>query len=167
MYAKPKGSFLGAAGQIYVMSELLARKWNVAIPIVDVGDDVLVVDDEEKTLIRIQVKTGITSTAKDGTAKVMFNLQMSQLETSFQSQLIFALALRDKDGWTGILWIERESLLQLRIDFEQRYPFRHGTGISDRIALTLKIDPAGKTTGWRSDFTPYLKDIDSIFPHLP
>jgi hypothetical protein len=31
------------------MSELLLRGWNVAVPVVDVGDDVLVVDDNDKT----------------------------------------------------------------------------------------------------------------------
>lgn len=166
MFSKPKGSFLGAAGQVYVMSELLARGWNVAIPVVDVGDDVLVVDDEEKSLIRIQVKTGVEVPLEGGAFKVTFNLSLLQLTTEYQSNLIFAFAIRKNEGWNTILWIEREDLMTLRESFERRYPFRQGTGISDRIALTLKIEPQGKITGWRSDFSTYIKEIQTIFPHL-
>lgn len=166
MYSKPKGSFLGAAGQIYVMSELLARGWNVAIPVVDVGDDVLVVDDEEKSLIRIQVKTGVGVPMKTGGYKVTFNLSQLQLTTEYKSSLIFAFAIRNKEGWKRILWMERETLKVIRANFEQAFPFRHGTGISDRISLTLKIDPPSKITGWRSDLSSDFQEIDSIFPHL-
>lgn len=167
MLNKPKGSFLGAAGQIYVMSELLARGWNVAIPVVDVGDDVLVVDDHEKKLIRIQVKTGLVTSLEDEVQKVTFNLYLSQLVEEYESKLIFAFALRKPDGWQGILWINREGLGKIRRSFEERYPFRRGTGISDRMALTLKMYPDGRISGWRSDFGSQLKDIDEIFPHLP
>ena len=33
--------YLGKAGHLTVMSEFLTRGWNVAIPEVDVGDDIL------------------------------------------------------------------------------------------------------------------------------
>jgi hypothetical protein len=46
--SKKSNLYLGKAGQMAVMSEFLARGWNVAVPEVDVGDD----------LSRIQVKTG-------------------------------------------------------------------------------------------------------------
>ncbi len=39
------------------MSELLLRGWNVAVPVVDVGDDVFVIDDNDKTTYRLQVKS--------------------------------------------------------------------------------------------------------------
>jgi hypothetical protein len=38
------------AGEYYGMSELLLRGWNVAVPVVDVGDDVFVI---EMLLIRV------------------------------------------------------------------------------------------------------------------
>jgi hypothetical protein len=47
----------GPAGEHAVMSELLWRGWNVAIPQVDVGDDIFVVEDEQGTFYRVQVKT--------------------------------------------------------------------------------------------------------------
>jgi hypothetical protein len=46
----------GRAGEYFAMSELLLRGWNVAVPVVDVGDDVFVIDDNDKTTWRLQVK---------------------------------------------------------------------------------------------------------------
>ena len=36
------------------MTELLLRGWTLAGPVVDVGDDVFVVDDNDKTSCRVQ-----------------------------------------------------------------------------------------------------------------
>jgi hypothetical protein len=49
--------YLGKAGHLTVMSEFLTCGWNVAIPEVDVGDDIFVVQDDNGTLRRVQVKT--------------------------------------------------------------------------------------------------------------
>ena len=48
---------VGKSGQLAVMSELLLRGYNVAMPEVDVGDDVFVVRDEEESVTRVQVKS--------------------------------------------------------------------------------------------------------------
>jgi hypothetical protein len=55
--------YLGKAGHLTVMSEFLTRGWNVAIPEVDVGDDIFVVQDDNGTLRRVQVKTSTSSEA--------------------------------------------------------------------------------------------------------
>jgi len=44
--------YLGRAGQLAVMSEFLTRGWNVAIPEVDIGDDIFVVRDSDGNLSR-------------------------------------------------------------------------------------------------------------------
>ena len=54
-----KESFVGRAGQLAVMAEFLLRGYNVAMPEVDVGDDIFVVHDRRGTLWRIQVKTAL------------------------------------------------------------------------------------------------------------
>jgi hypothetical protein len=51
-----KKTHFGRAGEYFAMSELLLRGWNVAVPVVDVGDDVFIIDDNDKTTHRIQVK---------------------------------------------------------------------------------------------------------------
>ena len=70
----PDGSFMsrkqslyvGRAGQMAVMAELLWRGLNVAFPEVDVGDDVFVVKDETGELWRVQVKTATAGPLPDG-----------------------------------------------------------------------------------------------------
>jgi hypothetical protein len=49
--------YIGKAGQFAVMAELSFRGYNVAIPEIDVGDDVFVVNQTTGQLSRIQVKT--------------------------------------------------------------------------------------------------------------
>ena len=51
-----KRSHLGMAGHYAAMSEFLLRGYNVAVPAVDTGDDVFVVDDRQGALWRVQVK---------------------------------------------------------------------------------------------------------------
>jgi hypothetical protein len=52
-------NFVGKAGQLAVMAEFLLRGYNVAMPEVDVGDDIFVVNDGVERLWRIQEKTAI------------------------------------------------------------------------------------------------------------
>lgn len=49
--------YLGRAGQMAVMAEFLVRGYNVAIPEVDIGDDIFVVRDDDGEYSRIQVKS--------------------------------------------------------------------------------------------------------------
>lgn len=56
--------YLGKAGQFAVMAECLMRGFNVAIPEVDIGDDLFVVNDQSGNYRRIQVKT-VTATPRN------------------------------------------------------------------------------------------------------
>ncbi len=51
--------YIGRAGQLAVMAEFLLRGWNVALPEVDVGDDVFVVKDEGGDLFESRSKQRI------------------------------------------------------------------------------------------------------------
>lgn len=62
-----KRSHLGMAGHYAAMSEFLYRGYNVAIPAVDIGDDVYVVEDQVGTMWRLQVKTSDAPEARAGT----------------------------------------------------------------------------------------------------
>ena len=48
--------YLGRAGEFVVMSHFLMRGWNVAVPEVDIGDDIFVIEDAKGISLRIQVK---------------------------------------------------------------------------------------------------------------
>lgn len=54
--ARTDSLYFGLAGQHAVMSELLARGYNVAHPEVDVGDDIISVRDEDDEFTLVQVK---------------------------------------------------------------------------------------------------------------
>jgi hypothetical protein len=71
--------YLGKAGHLTVMSEFLTRGWNVAIPEVDVGDDIFVVQDNNGTLRRVQVKTS-TGTVRQSSFSGQFNVPLAQLK---------------------------------------------------------------------------------------
>jgi hypothetical protein len=63
---KKFNQFLGKAGHLFMMSEFLMLGWNVAVPEVDIGDDIFVVQDDNGTLRRVQVKTSTGRTQKQG-----------------------------------------------------------------------------------------------------
>lgn len=56
--------YLGRAGHLAVMSEFLLRGWNVAIPEIDIGDDIYVVHDGSGSLKRVQVKSATCNIGK-------------------------------------------------------------------------------------------------------
>src|SRR5262249_59365388 len=90
--------YTGRAGQMAVMAELLLRGYNVAIPEVDVGDDVLVVDDGVENLWRVQVKTAVGVEHGYGHSG-RFSVSLAQLEAEAKTLLFYVLALRVATGW--------------------------------------------------------------------
>ena len=56
--SKLKNQYVGRSGHLAVMAEFLIRGYNTAIPEVDRGDDILVVEDAVGQIWRVQVKTG-------------------------------------------------------------------------------------------------------------
>ncbi|MEZ4888769.1 MAG: group I intron-associated PD-(D/E)XK endonuclease [Chitinophagales bacterium] len=80
--------YLGQAGQLFAMSEFLARGWNVAVPEVDVGDDMFVVRDKDGIFQRVQVKTG-TGKIKSKSFSTQFSLNFSQLVTPISPELYY------------------------------------------------------------------------------
>lgn len=49
--------YIGKAGHLALMGELCLRGYNVAMPEIDKGDDVFVVNDTSGAMWRLQVKT--------------------------------------------------------------------------------------------------------------
>ena len=94
--------YLGKAGHLTVMSEFLTRGWNVAIPEVDVGDDIFVVQDDNGTLRRVQVKTS-TSTQRQNGFSGQFNVPLKQLRNLAN--------IRNSDLRTKPVFIRQDYLL--------------------------------------------------------
>jgi hypothetical protein len=105
--------YIGRAGQFAVMAEFLMRGWNVAVPEVDVGDDVFVVRDSDGDLSRIQVKT---ARARPTTAgyNVTFSVPTLQLETARTPELFYVVAVRSDARWSEFVVIPRAALYDLQ-----------------------------------------------------
>lgn len=55
----PGTHYTGKAGHLAVMGEFAFRGYNVAMPEIDKGDDVFVVQDRTGVMWRLQVKTAV------------------------------------------------------------------------------------------------------------
>ncbi|MFI5202324.1 MAG: hypothetical protein ACHQNE_08050, partial [Candidatus Kapaibacterium sp.] len=100
------------SGHLHVMSEFLMRGYNVAIPEVDVGDDIYVVEDSVGNLKKVQVKYAKTTVLKNGfSAKV--NVPIEQLRQPDAPVLTYVFAFRLPNGWEKLLIIRRQKLWDL------------------------------------------------------
>lgn len=158
-----KNTHLGRAGEFFAMSELLLRGWNVAVPVVDVGDDVFVIDDRDKTTFRVQAKSTVVqpSTAV-GPITARFTLKRSQLRDQGPVVLFFFFLIRTGSSWRYLV-IPRERLSDMRDTFESaeragpgRPPATDHTAKSDGLALDVMID-GDAAYGWKQNLTEFLE----------
>lgn len=114
-----------------VVAKLLHRGYNVAVPEVDRGDDLYVVDERTGEMARVQVKSA-TGKGKKRVAGA-FNISLAQLETPRQPELIYVLVLYRDGGWRDYLVIPRDELH--RLHFVQRVG--HLTDHGRRVVLHI------------------------------
>lgn len=158
--AWPKESaaaFSGASGQAAVVAELLQRKCNAAIPLVDIGTDVFAFKDDREEVARIQVKTDTAKPYKDGKGyHARFSIPLKQLSHSDNPKLFYALAVRFHNQWANYIVIGRVELESLRY---KGCGSRESENLILRIAFHLdnneKPEVANAQCG-EFDFTAYL-----------
>ena len=102
--------YLGKAGHLTIMSEFLTRGWNVAIPEVDIGDDIFVVQDENGTLRRVQVKTS-TSVLRQNGFSGQFNVPLIQLRNITNILVHFVFVVKHNDQLTKPILIRQDYFL--------------------------------------------------------
>lgn len=108
------GLYVGRAGQMAVMAEFLVRGYNVAIPEVDIGDDIFVVRDSDGDLTRIQVKTARGRSYRRGDGcSAQFSIGHTQLATPITPDLTYVLVVRWQARWSHFLVITRARLHEL------------------------------------------------------
>jgi hypothetical protein len=149
--------YLGKAGQAYVMSQFLVRGWNVAVPEVDIGDDMFVVRDAVGDFSRIQVKTANIVKRKSGYS-AQFSVPIPQLEKSPFPELTYCFVLRAENDWQGIVIISRMELLNL-YDLSDI-----GSRHNDVLMLYFSLKD-NKLSCSKVDLTHFLNDF-SRFPKL-
>jgi hypothetical protein len=148
--------FTGRSGQLALMSEFLIRGINVAVPEVDIGEDIVVVRDDNDILFRVQVKTAnALPHARTANFSAQFNLSMQQLEGGSQN-LIYAFVVRRNNRWEEFVIVRRSILYDLRT--------RYAIGTQDargNLLLKLSFTPTAITNKglslqpFRSRFDPW------------
>src|SRR5215217_1466042 len=139
--------YVGRAGQMAVMAELLWRGWNVAVPEVDVGEDIFVVKDEDGDFWRVQVKTATAQPQLAG-CSAQFSISLDQLELTRNPDLVFVFAIRNADWWEPFIIIDRLTLFGEHV--------AHGVGsVSDgNLILRFSVQDS-KLQCSRRDFQAY------------
>lgn len=159
-----KKTHFGRAGEFFAMSELLLRGWNVAVPVVDVGDDVFVIDDRDKATRRVQVKTSGVEPGDAGRFRATFNLSREQLRTPQPIELFYMLMMRAHTRWRFLV-VPRTELIAIRAAYVESAKTRQGRGrpplgdekaTSDGLILTVELDD-DEATGWGTSLGKYLE----------
>jgi hypothetical protein len=147
--------YLGKAGHLTVMSEFLTRGWNVAIPEVDIGDDIFVVQDDIGTLRRVQVKTS-TSSNKQNSFSGQFRVSLTQLKGIANIPVHYVFIVRHDHQWTKPIIIRQDYLLKHWQDDEIGSEYEGSLSLYFSYS-TDKVECSGM------DLTRYISDF-SDFP---
>ena len=148
----PKANlYVGRAGQMAVMAEFLVRGYNVAVPEVDIGDDILVVKDDDGAYARVQVKAAkATKTSKGYSAS--YALKFSQVEFPSTPETWFVFANRLEEKWQSFVIIPRS---ELYIMYDK---YKIGSLNQSRV-LSLYFSYSGaKVSCSGQDFSHYLNN---------
>ena len=149
--------YLGKSGQFAIMSEFLARGWNTCTPDVDVGDDVLVLEDRNGQFKRVQVKTATASIRNNGYS-AQFNIPIGQLRQSITPEIHYVLMVRHQNKWVNTLIIKRENLY---IMFDS---LNIGSVVKNSLILYVSFKDK-KIECSKVDFAPFIDDF-SEFPDI-
>ncbi|WAC14770.1 hypothetical protein [Dyadobacter pollutisoli] len=154
---KKFNQYLGKAGHLAIMSEFLMLGWNVAIPEVDIGDDIFVVQDDNGTLRRVQVKTS-TSTSRKDSFSGQFNVSVKNLQNISNIPVHYVFIVRHNDEWSKPVIIRQDYLLN---HFENE-----NVGSESKGNITFYFSfSKGKAECSGQDFTRYIKDYTD-FPKI-
>lgn len=141
--------YLGKAGQLAVMAEIAVRNYNVAIPEVDVGDDIFVVGDASGQLWRVQVKTARATLHRSGEVRAQFSVNRRQLMGPIAPELHYSFVIRHADRWYAFINVQRPDLLKILQRPDARIASDDG-----KATFTLRCTPDAVLCG-RVDLQAY------------
>jgi hypothetical protein len=149
-----KVTHLGMSGHLAVMSELLRLGYNVAIPYVDVGEDIYVFDDRRggELIAHVQVKTATAEVDADGGVKGQYNnVRKDQLKKPRAISLYYVFALLTAEqGWDFIV-MKREELQEIRAAFDRK---KAKEPASDAYGMHIQYTPEDARV-WDSSLQSY------------
>lgn len=137
------------------------RGFNVAIPEVDIGDDLFVVNDQSGNYRRIQVKT-VTATPRNAAGaaghSAQFQVPLAQLEQEFVPELIYVFAARLPAGWGPFLVIPRDVLL----DLYEANKLVSKTKRGGRVQLYVRFGPDGSAWCSGQSLVSFVNQFDGL-----
>lgn len=155
---KRQSLYLGKAGHFAVMAECLYQGFNVAVPEVDIGDDLFVINDSSGDYRRVQVKTATAKLLKkESRYNAQFRVPLSQLETAFTPDLTYIFAVRLPDAWGPFVVLQRSLLDELRV--------LNNVGSASEGSLVLYISYSISGDNARCskfDFTRFLNRFENL-----
>jgi len=157
----PKGVrdlLLGSSGQHAVAAELLHRRYNVAIPIVDDGTDLLVLGPPG-TVQRLQVKTS-DAVGKTKPYEVLFGglHRTDVVQPPGKDLLHYAFMVRVEEGWWHALLLNQAELGAL-------YARSNGRGKGAKMGVRLTVESADQKI-WGQSVKRFWNCWDSAWPRL-
>lgn len=154
---KKFNQYLGKAGHLTVMAEFLMLGWNVAIPEVDIGDDIFVVQDDTGTLRRVQVKTSMATARKSGYSG-QFSVSVKNLRNITNILVHYVFVVRHKNEWSIPVIIRQDFLLN-HVETNKVGSEAHGNITFYFSYCDGKVECSGQ------DFTTYVRDFTD-FPQI-
>ena len=153
-----KSLYVGRSGQMAVMAEFLIRGYNVAIPEVDVGDDIFVVTDSNGEYSRVQVKTALANKTRSGYS-ARYSLRFSQLEIRSVPETWYVFANRLEDNWASFIVISRQELYDM-------YDLHDIGSLNENGLLSLYFSYSSSTVICSGqDFSAFVNNWHS-WPHI-
>jgi hypothetical protein len=152
--SKKKDLYLGKAGHLYAMAEFLMRGWNVAIPEVDTGDDIFVVEDDNNTFRRVQVKTA-TAKLKSKNYQVQYNIPIAQLKSISNVLLHYVFVVRYNDIWQKLVIIKQDTLW----DYHEKQNLGSKSKDGAKLMLTFIFSSDGILTCSKINLSNHIADF--------
>jgi hypothetical protein len=98
------------AAHMAVMAELAWREYNVAMPEIDIGDDIFAVKDASGNMWRLQVKYSQATRLKKGYSGT-FGVREDQLSKPTTPELYYVFVIKKENGDWSYLILPRLTLL--------------------------------------------------------
>jgi hypothetical protein len=133
MATQMQALYTGRSGHLVVVAEFLRRGYNAAIPEVDRGDDIFVVEDASGRLSRVQVKAALGR--GKGRHYAQYQLSVAQLRRQHTPELHYVFAICYDALWRDFLVISREDL------YVKQNLHGLGTVKADSLYLRLSFGP--------------------------
>jgi hypothetical protein len=160
--------YVGKAGQFAVMAELSFRGYNVAIPEIDIGDDVFVLNDATGQLTRIQVKTStgtrlVKRVREQAAYRCQFSVRRSHVDDPVVAGSHYIFAGRCGSRWRFLV-LERAILRDRIANGNLGSAMPNGTHMITLIFIGTS-EAASSTRAAGIDLTPFVANWNA-WPEL-